>query len=167
MTAVLVGLVVVVVVMVIGWRLTWLATRVDRAQLRTERTWATLDTALLRRSQKVLELATQRQIDPATALLLSDAADCAREPDLAKAEREEAESALHAVLLLTGVSGIERENRRAMLARRLHNDAVSTASWLHERRTVRLFHLAGRASMPQPFEMSDDEQLLWSRGTQD
>ena len=39
------------------WRLSWLATRVDRANTRAERTWAALDAALVRRAQGAAEMA--------------------------------------------------------------------------------------------------------------
>ena len=32
--------VLVIILLIIGWRLSWLATRVDRANARTESTWA-------------------------------------------------------------------------------------------------------------------------------
>ena len=51
---------------------------------------------------------------------------------------------------------------RAVLSRRLHNDAVATARRLHRRRTVRLFRLAGYAAEPTPFEMADDRRPSWA-----
>ena len=48
--------VLVIILLIIGWRLSWLATRVDRANARTESTWAALDAALVRRAQRAAEL---------------------------------------------------------------------------------------------------------------
>src|SRR4029450_9820405 len=82
----------------IGWSIAWLATRVDRANVRAERTWAALDAALVRRAQRALELILIPGIDPATALLISDAANAALEPNLSRPDRERAESDLSNVL---------------------------------------------------------------------
>lgn len=168
MTGLLVAAGLVIVLLAAGWRLTWLATRVDRANTRAERTWAALDAALVRRAQGAAELALAPGIDPASALAVSDAAAAALEPDLGRAERERAESDLSHVLDLVtpGLGG--RGDRlaglrdRAGLSRRLYNDAVATARTLHRRRTVRLFRLAGHAAEPAPFEMADDLSPTWA-----
>ncbi len=157
--------VLVIVLLIIGWRLSWLATRVDRANARTESTWAALDAALVRRAQRAAELGAAPGVDPASALLVSDAAAAALEPDLSHHDRERAESDLSHVLEVVGpsVSEIAGEWERASLSRRLHNDAVSTARALHRRRIVRTFRLAGHAGEPRPFEMADLRQLPWLR----
>lgn len=139
-----------------GWWLSWLATRVDRAHARVERTWAMLDTTLVRRAQRAVELASQPGMDPASTLLVCDAATAALELDLSPQAREQAESNLSHVLHLMAMTGGELEAERAVLARRLHNDAVSTALSLRRRPVVRTCRLAGRAAQPRPFEMADD-----------
>ena len=93
---------VIILALILGWRITWLATRVDRANARAERTWAALDAALVRRAQRALELVVMPDIDPATALLVSDAAAAALEPDLSRRDRERAESDLSHVLDAVG-----------------------------------------------------------------
>ena len=159
----------IILLLALGWRLSWLATRVDRAHARAERTWAALDAALVRRAQRATELVQSPGVDPATALLVSDAAAAALEPDLDHQEREQAESDLSHVIevvgptLTTGPDGLVAEQHRASLSRRLHNDAVATARALRRRRVVRTFRLAGHAAEPQPFEMADGRQLLWPR----
>lgn len=155
---------VLIVLLVCGWWLSWLATRLDRAHARVERTWATLDTALVRRAQRAAELAQRPGVDPASTLLVCDAAAVALELDLSPELREQAESTLSHVLNLVGLPGLELEQERATLARRLHNDAVSTASSLRRRPVVRTFRLAGWAAPPRPFEMADDQELVWSGG---
>jgi hypothetical protein len=161
----LLGLATVIIVLLIsGWWLSWIATRLDRAHARVERGWAVLDTALVRRAQASVELARQPHVDPATALLVCDAAVAALELDLAWQERELAESALSHVLDLAALSGVEAEQERATLARRLYNDAVSTARTIRQRPVVRIFRLAGWAAEPRPFEMADDQRLVWSGG---
>ena len=116
--------VVVIVLLIIGWRLSWLATRVDRANARTESTWAALDAALVRRAQRAAELSTAPGIDPASALLISDAAAAALEPDLSHDDRERAESDLSRVLEVVApamseiVGEWERANSESATAQR-------------------------------------------------
>ncbi len=155
--------VLLIVALVLGWRLTWLATRVDRAHGRVERTWAALDAALVRRAQRAAELGSAPGVDPSTTLLVSDAAAAALEPDLTLAEREQAENDLGHVLEVIPLAGLEPDLARASLSRRLHNDAVASARALRQRRSVRLFRLAGHAQEPEPFEMADHRQLGWPR----
>ena len=164
---------VIIVALIIGWRITWLATRVDRANVRAERTWAALDAALVRRAQRALELVLMTGSDPATALLVSDAAEAALEPNLSRHDREHAESHLSHVLdavgsMLPGSSSrLEAECARASICRRLHNDAVATALSLRRRRTVRILKLAGRAIEPRPFEMADGAMCALTAGPPD
>ena len=151
---------VLIVALIIGWRITWLASRVDRANVRAERAWATLDAALVRRAQQAQELVLMPGIDPATALLVSDAANAALEPNLSRQDRERAESDLSHVLdavnpmLPSSASLLDSECARASICRRLHNDAVATALSLRRRYAVRILQLAGPAE-PRPFEMAD------------
>src|SRR5215216_3754511 len=88
----------IIVALIMSWRITWLATRVDRANVRAERTWAALDAALVRRASRALELVLIPDIDAATALLVSEAANAALEPNLSRRDRERAESDLSNVL---------------------------------------------------------------------
>lgn len=153
-TAATIGLTSVTVLLGVGWRLSWLATRLDRAHLRTERTWAALDAALVRRAQRSLAVITDADVDPATALLITDAADRVLTSDLGQHEREHAETVLSQVLRVSLPAAVGPEQQRVQLARRLHNDAVATAHTLRSRRAVRLFRLAGRAAEPMPFEIA-------------
>lgn len=151
----------VVVLLAAGWRLSWMATRLDRAHSRAERTWAALDAALVRRAHRAQELAGDPRLGATTAAELAAAATAALTPDLTPDEREIRESALSgalsrsATLSRVGASGGELEQQRAVLARRLHNDAVTTALGLRRRRTVAWFRLAGHAQEPRSFEMAD------------
>lgn len=161
MTSVTVLLLVLLALALSGWRLSWLATRVDRAHARAERTWAALDAALVRRAQRAAELAQAPGVDPASALLLADAAAAALEPDLSWSQREQAESDLSHVLqevapaLPADLGPVLAEGQRAGLGRRLHNEAVAMARTLRRRRVVRAFRLAGHAAEPRSFEMAD------------
>ncbi|HMI33789.1 MAG TPA: hypothetical protein VK499_06670 [Propionibacteriaceae bacterium] len=151
----------IIVAVGLVWRITWLATRVNRATVRAERSWSVLDAALVGRAQRAAELTTMPGIDPPTALLVLDAAAAALEPELRHGERERAESDLSHVLdvvdptLRTNPSELDSDRIRASLYRRLHNDAVVTALSLRRRRTVRILRLAGRSVEPRPFEMAD------------
>ena len=160
----------IIVALLVSWRISWLAPRVllssvlprvDRANMRAERTWAALDAALVRRAQRALEVVLMPGIDPATALLVSDAAHAALQPHLSHHDRERAESDLSHVLdaagpMLPGNAGrLDSERARASICRRLHNDAVATALSLRRRFTVRILLLAGRAAEPRPFEMAE------------
>lgn len=149
-----IGLSAVTALLGLGWRLSWLATRLDRAHLRTERTWAVLDAALVRRAQGSLAAITEADVDPATALLITDAAARALTDDLGRHDREHAETVLSQVLRVSLPTAVGPEQQRVQLARRLHNDAVATAHSLRSRRAVRLFRLAGRAAEPMPFEIA-------------
>jgi hypothetical protein len=156
----------IIAALIVSWRITWLATRVDRANVRAERTWAALDAALVRRAQRALELVLMPDIDPTTALLVSDAANAALKPQLSRHDRERAESDLSHVLdavgpmLATNSSRLDSERARASISRRLHNDAVATALSLRRKHTVRILQLAGRAAEPRPFEMADGTSTL-------
>jgi hypothetical protein len=163
----------IIVVLVLVWRVSWLATRVDRATTRAEGTWSVLDAALVGRAQRAAELVMMPGIDPATALLVLDAAAAALEPDLGHGERERTESDLSHVLdavdpmLPASPSELDMERARASMYRRLHNDAVATALSLRRRHTVRILRLARRSVDPRPFEMADGSICTLTAGLPD
>lgn len=154
----------VIVLLAVGWRLSWLATRLDRAHTRVERRWAALDAALVRRAQAALEAARAAELDPASSLLICDAAAAALAPDLDVDAREQAESDLSRVLSVIPLAGMTSYVERVELAHRLHNDAVISAVGLRRSRTVMLFRLAGHAAEPRAFEMAVNGELTWPRG---
>ena len=55
-------------------------------------------------------------------------------------------------------------SNRVQLARRFHNQAVTDAQRVRRKRVVRWFRLAGRAELPQTFEMDDELPLALTRG---
>ncbi len=153
---------VVVVAGVLGCWLLWTAGRLDRQHLRLEAARASLDAQLARRSSAAAALASADVLEPASALLLLDAAVRARSED--GDERWQAESDLTDVLLRVDlpepgssalVADVDDAARRAGLARRIHNDLVAGTVGLHGRRRVRWFRLAGRAQPPVPVEYDD------------
>lgn len=159
--------------------LTWSAGRLDHLHTRVERMAATLDAELLRRSAATLDLATSGVLDPATSMVLADAAHRAR--TVGPAQREEAESALTEALLVafaddaqvdtldrdaearTLVAEVATTSRRVQTARRLHNDTVAVTRARRRARFVRAFHLAGRASVPEPAEFDDRVPAAFAR----
>jgi hypothetical protein len=170
---------VIAVVCAAGFYLSWRATRLDRLHARVETASAALDAALLRRCAAVTGLVTACVLDPATALLLSDAEQAAR---LAEADdqqnRELAESrlsiALRAVysgpdpeaMSLDNGAGkldawdvirreLEDATRRVSIARHFYNDTVSATLSARRKPLARAFRLAGTAQEPVPFEMDE------------
>lgn len=173
---------VLAIVLVLGWYLSFSAARLDRLHHRVESARAALDTQLVRRTAMAVE--TAQLLDPSSALLLADAAAEALavgESDTRgfgggvsrASDREEAENelsrALHAALDdPEGVTRLREEPmtadalgvlaqacERVQLARRFHNDAVAQAQRVRRKRVVRWARLAGRAEMPEMFEIDD------------
>lgn len=150
---------------------TWSAARLDHLHTRLERMDATLDAELLRRSIATLEVATSGVLDPASAMVLADAAHRARAAQ--PPDREEAESSLTEALVIAFdepadvttealpdwshdlVADLGTACRRVQTARRLYNDTVTVTRGRRRSRFVRVFRLAGRASMPEPAEFDD------------
>jgi hypothetical protein len=163
-TTVVALVVLVLVLLAVGRWLSLLAARLATAQARVERSWRMLDSALADRAERALALAWHPTAEPATTLLVGGAAAAALEPELTRQAREEVESRLSQVLVLTRLPGLDPEQQRAALARRLHNDSVTVAASLRRRQTVRLLRLAGEAAEPRAFEMMDGQELVWSGG---
>ncbi len=168
------------VLLLLALVLSWSASRLDHLHGRVERSRATLDAELLRRSASALELAGSGVLDPSSALVLADAAHAAR---TASSEvREATESALTEALLVifpgvaaettvpapTDGSDLERAAlraqleeelgtacRRVVMARRLLNESVRVTRVRRRSPVVRYLRLAGRAPMPQTMDFDD------------
>ncbi|WP_129669675.1 hypothetical protein [Phytoactinopolyspora endophytica] len=164
--------VVVFVLLLLGVYLSWTAGRLDRLHARVDASRAVLDAELLRRSASALELATTGLLDPATSVVIADAASRARTVD--DDGRYQAESDLTAVLCAAledpeDVAGLRDEVpglaqpldelslacRRAAHARRFHNEVVRGAQRLRRKLVVRWLHLAGYAPWPETAELDD------------
>lgn len=169
----------------VGLLLAWRgASRLDRLHRKVAASRIALDAQLVRRASAAVELAASGALDPASAVLVADAAYTASDAgpvtspaaalkmDGLGPDRERAESGLTATLreamgapeamrtLLEGsagevVSGLAAAWYRATLARRFHNEAVAQARRVRRLWYVRLFHLAGRAPMPRTVELDD------------
>jgi hypothetical protein len=166
----IIAILVVFVVAIIGVYVSWRAGRLDRLHARVDGARASLDAALVRRSSVALELASSGLLDPATSLLLASAAHDARS---AEGGQELPESdltrALRAVFgqpdfraSLAGRDGaeellseLESAAHRVFLARKFYNDAVAASRSARRRWLARVFRLAGRAPLPEFFEIED------------
>ncbi|MGG5258755.1 hypothetical protein [Phycicoccus avicenniae] len=65
---------VVILLIGVAWYLSYAAARLDRLHAKVEGAMSALDAQLVRRAEATLELANSGALDPATALLLADAA---------------------------------------------------------------------------------------------
>jgi hypothetical protein len=177
-----------VVLLALAWYLSYSASRLDRLHHRVEAARAQLDAQLVRRAESAVELATSGLLDPATGLLVAGAASDAlaagehEEPgdEGDAADRETAESDLSRALSVAleddqvlvetqggvGTDLLQRlssSGHRVQLARRFHNQAVADVQRVRRKRVVRWAHLAGRAALPQTFEMDDEIPAALSR----
>jgi hypothetical protein len=166
-----------------GFYISWRASRLDRLHNRVEATRTALDLALVRRSSAASEVAISGILDPATSLLLADAARRAKQA--APAERDLAESDLTRALRATvGDPGVRAElaaatqtghttdladpddiaelltevetaAQQVFLARKFYNDVAGRTIDARRRPLARVFHLSGSAKEPVFFEMDD------------
>ena len=173
MTAVAWALTGLLVLSALAWYLSATAQRVDRLHRRVETSRAALDAELTRRASAALEYATSGELDPASSLLLADAAtaslDAPRTPpalrdatDTDDAERWRVESDLSRALAAAlperdgpGLARVADAAHRVRLARRFHNDAVVQTRRLRAKRLVRWARLAGHARLPETADFDD------------
>ena len=164
-------LLVVAVLVAVGAWLIWTANRLDRLHHRIDVGRGRLDAQLLRRSGVTLELAASDALDPASRLLLLDAAHHAR--SAAPGEAEAAESALSEALravfgwpddvqvlraephVAPLLDELAAASAKVELVRRFHNNDVVSARELRSRHWVRRLHLAGRAGVLQTVDLDD------------
>ena len=163
-------IVIIVAAILVGVYVSWRAGRLDRLHARVEAARAALDAALVRRSSISAELAASGLLDPATSLLIAEAAHDARaagEPD----ERAESDltRALRAALGQPGfradlaarsggeeaLAELEAAAHQVFLARKFYNDAVAVTRVARRRWLVVLLRLAGTAPPPEFFEIDD------------
>lgn len=163
-------LVLLLLIALAAW-LSWTANRLDRMHHRIDVAAETLRVQLLRRSGATLELVASDALDPASRLVLLDAAHHARRagPDEQEAAESELSLALRAVLaerddvaalaadpaLGPLVRELGETCAKVELARRFHNDVVVSARALRSRRRVRWLHLAGRAAELRTVDLDD------------
>jgi len=181
-----IALIVVAFVALVGLVLVQLAQRLDRLHRRVLRSRSVLEAQLVRRAEAAAELAGGGDLDPASSVIVGEAAwnAAVHAPRLVGGESDEladtdgerglVESALTMDLRAalgspldqaalredpTTAAALDRLAHtcyRAQLARRFHNDAVVATQRLRRNVLIRTFHLAGRAAMPETFEMDDE-----------
>ena len=156
------------VLLLSGWYLSFLASRLDVLHHRVETSWAHLDALLQRRAALALEIAHSKAVDPATSLVLTAAAYEAREANIV--ERSDAEIALSQSLRLlladevSMPSGLEAEliNSLNVLSEKIsvgitiHTEAVQSAQALRSKLLFKIFRLAGHAPLPMRYSFEDD-----------
>ncbi|KUJ50102.1 hypothetical protein ACZ90_66980 [Streptomyces albus subsp. albus] len=162
---------IAVALVLVAVYLSWTAGRLDRLHSRIDAARAALDAQLLRRASVAQELATAGLLDPASSIVLYQAAHAARQAEEENREVSESElsqalravfeepAQVEAVQQAPGGEGtlgeLAEAVRRVPMARRFHNDAVRAARALRRHRKVRWFRLAGHAPFPMAFEMDD------------
>jgi hypothetical protein len=161
-------LIVVVLILLIIWYLSFSASRLDRLHHRVETSWATLDSLLQKRAAIATEIIRESNLDPASAYLISSSARTAR--DAMIADRSEAESVLSESLkmiqeisydeslelpsdLLVELSDVTAKIKVAI---NLHLEAVNAAKNVRRKLIIRLFRLAGKAPEPVRYAFEDD-----------
>jgi hypothetical protein len=171
--------IVVAVVLFIGVYVSWRAGRLDRMHTRLEAACAALDVTLVRRSSVALELASSGFLDPATSLLLADAAHEARggegddltDQELAQTglTQSNLSRALRAAFTQPGfrasldgqdgaadlLAELEASAHQVLVARKFYNTAVAVTRDARRKPLVRVLRLAGHAELPEFFEMDD------------
>lgn len=164
----------VVVLAALGLYLSSTAGRLDRLHKRVDLARESLDAALARRSSVVTELAGMMLPDPASALVLGDAAyGASRAEEADPVSRGLAESDLTQVLVAVFedreqvaeiaalpdgeemMEELQSATRRVEMSRRFLNDAVRACRAVRVQRFVRWFRLAGHTPWPNSFEMDD------------
>jgi len=154
--------------LIAGWYLSFLASRLDVLHHRVETSWAHLDALLQRRAALALEIAHSKSVDAATSLVLTAAAYQAREANIV--ERSDAEIALsHSLRLILAdeikePSGIENDlidslnalSEKISVGITIHTEAVQSAQALRSKVLFKIFRLAGHAPLPMRYSFEDD-----------
>jgi len=165
---------IVLVIGLFGLYLSMTAGRLDRLHQRIDTSTIALDALLLRRSSVSLELASSGAMDPASSIVVAEAAHSARlAEDADLPTRLEAESDLTRSLLaaldepeeitlirehpLGGplLDELDASCRRVELGVRFLDDAVRSCRAVRRQRMVRLFRLAGHTPWPHSWAIED------------
>jgi len=161
------ALLVLLVVVLIGWYLSFSASRLDRLHHRVETSWATLDALLQQRAALAHEIVAESNLDPATAYLISSSAAAARNANIV--ERSAAESVLSESLKLVQGAAIDHSlelpsdllvelsdtTGKVKIAINIHLEAVNATRNVRAKPLIRLFRLAGKAPIPVRYAFED------------
>lgn len=162
------NLAVLLFIVLIGWYLSFSASRLDRLHHRVETSWATLDSLLQKRAALAQEIVAESNLDPATAYLISTSATAARDANII--ERSSAESILSESLKLVQNAAIDNAlelpsellvelsdlTSKVKLAINIHLEAVNATRNVRSKLIIRLFRLAGKAPLPVRYAFEDD-----------
>ncbi len=136
------------------------ANRLDRLHVRTEAAWVALEGALSRRVAAARTAVAAGAFPAQTSAALRRLTALADRAD--RAHRADAENDLtRALAELPPIASTELATEladageRVALARRFYNDAVRDTRALRAARFTRWFRLAGRATLPDYFEIAD------------
>lgn len=157
-----------ILILFIGWYLTFSASRLDRLHHRVETSWATLDSLLQQRAAIAIEIVHESNLDPATSYLISTSAHGAREAVISA--RSEAESVLSEALKMVQEIAYDQTlelpsellielsdtTNKIKLAINLHLEAVNAARNVRRKILIRIFQLAGKAPLPVKYAFEDD-----------
>jgi hypothetical protein len=152
----------------IGWYLSFSASRLDRLHHRVETSWATLDSLLQKRAALAQEIVAESNLDPATAYLISTSATAARDANII--ERSAAESVLSEALKLVQNAALDNSlelpsellvelsdlTSKVKLAINIHLESVNATRNVRSQLIIRLFRLAGKAPLPVRYAFEDD-----------
>ena len=155
-------------IVIIGWYLSFLASRLDRLHHRVETSWATLDSLLQQRAALAQQIVAESNLDPATAYLISTSSISARKANII--ERSAAESVLSESLKLVQNSAQNNSlelpsellvelsdiTNKVKMAINIHLEAVNATRNVRSKIFIRLFRLAGKAPLPVRYEFEDD-----------
>ena len=155
-------------VVLVGWYLSFSASRLDRLHHRVETSWATLDALLQQRAALAHEIVAESNLDPATAYLISSSATAARNANIV--ERSAAESVLSESLKLVQGAAIDHSlglpsdllvelsdtTAKVKIAINIHLEAVNATRNVRAKPLIRLFRLAGKAPIPVRYAFEDD-----------
>ena len=161
-------LLLLLLLLIFAWYLSFSASRLDRLHHRVETSWEHLDALLQRRAALALEIAHQSELDPALDMLLTASAYESREAPMA--DRNEAESLLSESLKIIRESASAGEisikiafidrlsdiTEKIRVAISIHLEAVAAVENLRSKAIFKLFHLAGRAKLPFHYSFEED-----------
>ena len=159
---------ILLLIVLIGWYLSFSASRLDRLHHRVETSWATLDSLLQKRAALAQEIVAESNLDPATAYLISTSATAARDANII--ERSAAESVLSEALKLVQNAALDNSlelpsellvelsdlSSKVKLAINIHLEAVNATRNVRSQLIIRLFRLAGKAPLPVRYAFEDD-----------
>jgi hypothetical protein len=159
---------ILLLIVLIGWYLSFSASRLDRLHHRVETSWATLDSLLQKRAALAQEIVAESNLDPATAYLISTSATAARDANII--ERSSAESVLSEALKLVQNAALDNSlelpsellvelsdlTSKVKLAINIHLESVNATRNVRSQLIIRLFRLAGKAPLPVRYTFEDD-----------